>query len=87
MTFNRDVGMARFRTRVSSDVDRDGLGVEPLDASGGFLAEVFRCDRDHTLTTSLTRDDLPANAMEQPFARAWVGLDPFEDGTPRGKAA
>jgi hypothetical protein len=48
-----------FRFQIASDVIRDGLGVELIDATGRVCAEVFRCDANNTLTISLFTEDLP----------------------------
>jgi hypothetical protein len=73
---------AKFRTQVASDVTRDGLGVELASESGDVLAEVFRCDADHTVTFSAFAVGLPLNAVRDLIDRALDRLDPFEDGTP-----
>lgn len=74
--------VAPFRFQLASDVIRDGLGVELLDHNHCVLAEIFRCDRDHTLTISLFTENLPFAAIEMLIDRAKLNLDPFEDGTP-----
>ena len=73
-----------WRTQVASDVVRDGLGVELVSESGDVLAEVFRCDADHTVTFSAFAHALPLDAVRTLIARALDRLDPFEDGTPLG---
>jgi len=78
--------MAEFKTQVASNVVRDGLGVELIDASGNVIAEVFRCDRDHTVIVSTFGNDIPVQAMERLLQRARSELDPFEDGTPLSQA-
>lgn len=78
--------MTEFKTQVASNVVRDGLGVEIIDASGNVVAEVFRCDRDHTVIVSTFGNDIPVQAMEQLLQRARFELDPFEDGTPLSQA-
>jgi hypothetical protein len=79
--------MTRFRTQIASDVIRDGLGVELLDAAGEVIAEVFRSDANHTVRLSTFGNDVPLAAIEQLITRARVALDPFEDGTPLTAAA
>jgi hypothetical protein len=73
---------AKFRTQVASDVVRDGLGVELVSESGDVLAEVFRCDADHTVSFSAFAVGLPLDGVRMLIARALDRLDPFEDGTP-----
>ena len=73
--------MTAFKTQVASDVIRDGLGVELLDAAGTVVAEVFRCDADHTVSVTTFGNTVPVQALEQLLERARAVLDPFEDGT------
>ena len=77
--------MTRFTTQIASDVIRDGLGVELLDAANEVIAEIFRSDVNHTVTVSTFDNDVPLYAIEQLIERARVALDPFEDGTPRSR--
>lgn len=78
--------MSEFKTQVASDIVRDGLGVELVDPLGKVVAEVFRCDKDHTVIVSTFGNDVPIQAMQQLFDRALEKLDPFEDGTPLSRA-
>jgi hypothetical protein len=73
---------APWSTQVASDVIRDGLGVELLDGQGQVVAEVFRCDADHTVGVSLFVEQVPLHAVEMLLLRAKERLDPFGDGTP-----
>ena len=45
------------------------------------VAEVFRCDADHTVTFSAFAPGLPLAAVRMLIDRALERLDPFEDGT------
>jgi hypothetical protein len=72
----------RVKTQVASDVVRDGLGVELVSEASEVLAEVFRCDADHTVTFSAFVPGLPLAAVRMLIDRALERLDPFEDGTP-----
>ena len=74
--------MPFFKYQVASDVVRDRLGVELLNANGDVVAEVFRCDKDHTVVVSTFGNELPVDQVEALIAKARVELDPFEDGTP-----
>ncbi len=78
--------MARgpFSMQMASDVIRDGLGLELLDRRGRVVAEVFRCDADHSLTVSTFGGDIPVVVLERLLAAARQRLDPFEDDTPLG---
>ncbi|MFQ6006174.1 MAG: hypothetical protein ACE5OQ_11800 [Woeseia sp.] len=74
--------MAHFKYQIASDIVRNGLGLELLNAEGDVLAEVFRCDKDHTVIISTFGNDLPAFEVEALISKAKSELDPFEDGTP-----
>jgi hypothetical protein len=67
--------------QTASDVQRDGLGVE-LIAADKVVAEVFRCDADHTLIVTTFGHDLPLVTIEELMAYARERLGAFEDGTP-----
>ena len=71
-----------WRMQVASDIVRDGLGVELLDSDDQVVAEVFRCDADHTVSFAQFVEAIPLHAVETLIARAKERLDPFEDGTP-----
>lgn len=53
-----------FQTQVVSDVDRDGLGVELVPVVGVAVAEIFRCDADHTLSVTTFGEAIPLIALE-----------------------
>lgn len=72
---------APFATQVASDVVRDGLGVELL-AAGEVVAEVFRCDADHSLVLNTFGNDVPLVEIERLISLARNRLEVFEDGTP-----
>lgn len=55
----------RFRYQFTSDVVRDGLGLELTDESWNPLAEVFRCDANKTLTVSVFAEGLPFTEIEK----------------------
>ena len=77
---------ARFKFQVASDVIRDGLGVELINESGEVVAEVFRCDRDHSVVVNTFSYEVSLDALEQLLAAARSRLEPFEDGLPLGEA-
>jgi hypothetical protein len=70
-----------FHKVVGSDVIRDGLGVE-LVAGDVTVAEIFRCDADHSLIVTTFNNDVPLVAVEELIAVARARLREFEDGTP-----
>jgi hypothetical protein len=74
--------MKGWQTQVASDVHRDGLGVELLDAKGDVVAEVFRSDADHTVIVTTFSNDVPLPVIEWFIDDARERLDSFEDGTP-----
>jgi len=71
-----------YRLQLASDVDRDGMGCELLDGQDNFIAEVFRCDSDRTLTVSGEFQGVPLAIVDWFVAQSKRRLDPFEDGTP-----
>jgi hypothetical protein len=70
-----------FRKQLASDVVRDGLGVELLSGDQ-VVAEVFRCDADHSLIITTFDNDVPLVAIEDLITVARERLAEFEDGTP-----
>jgi hypothetical protein len=77
-------GRHGWSLQLASDVIRDGLGVELLDATRAIRAEVFRCDADHTVTVTHYGDGEPAppEVVDWYYAEAARRLDAFEDGSP-----
>jgi len=82
----RGQSMAHFTMQFASDIVRDGLGLELLDKRDNVVAEVFRCDRDHTLSVSLFDRSVPTEELDRLLSRASEALGPFEDGTPLSAA-
>ncbi len=78
--------MGKHSFQVASDIIRDGLGVELLDSGGDVVAEIFRCDKDHSLVVSTFGNDIPMQVMEKLLEKARTNLEPFEDGTPLSDA-
>lgn len=70
-----------FHMQTASDVQRDGLGVE-LISGDKVVAEVFRCDADHSLIVTTFGHDLPLVALEELISFARDRLGEFEDGAP-----
>lgn len=71
-----------YRIQIASDVIRDGLGLELINATNQICAEVFRCDADNTLKISLFAEDLPFVQVEKLVLIARKELACYEDGTP-----
>ncbi len=72
----------QYRYQVASDIIHDGLGVELTDEAGKVLADVFRCDADHSLNVGLFCDELPFLQIEKLIHMARQRLGSFEDGRP-----
>ena len=53
-----------WRTQVASDLVRDGLGVELLNAAGDVVAEVFRGDVDGAMTLNTFNNPLPVDVVD-----------------------
>ena len=70
----------KYLYQIASDIDRDGLGVELIDEHSNVLAEVFRCDKDRTLTFKARASDLPFVQVEKLIAMARGELLAFEGG-------
>ena len=75
------VKMLEISYQTASDVVRDGLGCELVDKNGRVLAEVFRCDKDFTVTLSTFGNDIKLAAIKDLLAEAQRRLGDFEDGT------
>ena len=73
---------APYRYQIVSDVVRDGLGVEFLDAKNNVVAEVFRCDRDKTTVAEVFEQSVPRSAIPRLIELARRELREYEDGTP-----
>jgi hypothetical protein len=71
--------------QTASNIQRDGLGAELLDDQGNIIAEVFRCDRDKSLSFWAS-ETIPLIQIEKPIQHARQKLGKFEDGTPFPKA-
>lgn len=77
--------MGNYRYQIASDVIRDGLGLELVDDDSHdyVIAEVFRSDKDKTLTfRCFSAVELPLSIIDQMIEIAKRELDPFEDGSP-----
>ncbi len=71
-----------WKLQTASDIIRDGLGLELLDAAGTISAEVFRCDADHSVTLRVFDAGVPKVVIEELVAHARIHLGTFEDGKP-----
>jgi len=78
---------ASFSYQLASDVIRDGMSLELLDATGEVVAEVFRSDAEHSVQLKTFQVGLADSAIRELATTAMERLGPFEDGTPLGTAA
>ena len=69
----------QYRAVMASDLKRDGMALELVDASGGeTVAEVFYSDATGRMTLTTFRRDLPLEAAEWLIARAKASLPPAD---------
>lgn len=74
--------MENYRYQIASDVQRDGLGLELITDDYNIVAEVFRSDKEKTLTfRCFSEAELPLSIVEQMLEIAKRELEPFEDGS------
>ena len=76
------MGNSSFAYQLASDVIRDGMGLELLDANGEVVAEVFRSDAEHSVQLRTFKAGLDDNAVRELAVAAIERLGPFEDGSP-----
>jgi hypothetical protein len=81
---NMDTHVRGYTIQLASDVVRDGLGVEMLDASGRVVAEVFRCDAVEEVTLEIFEASLAPGVVDELVAHARTRLGTFESGAPLG---
>ena len=73
--------MTTFRTQVASDIIRDGIGVELLDANGEVIAEIFRSDQTNCVFVTTFGEEVPLEGLAQAIRRFRERFTHFEDGT------
>jgi hypothetical protein len=85
----REATPIQYRLVRSSDLERDGMTLELVEAAGGeeLAAEVFASDRDRTLTLTTFGGPVDVAVVEALIEEARMRLAPFEDGTPLSEAA
>jgi hypothetical protein len=73
--------IGKYHVSVASDIRRDGLGIE-LWLDHEMVAEVFRCDDDHTVIVNTFDKSAALSVFESFLSYARERLDPFQDGLP-----
>lgn len=68
-----------WKTQFASDIDRDGMVLELLDASAAVVAEIFRSDREKTVIVTTFNNDIPVEIFDPYYREALSRLDPFDD--------
>ncbi len=81
------MGNSSFAYQLASDVIRDGMGLELLDANGAVVAEVFRSDAKHSVKLNRFKTGLDEGAIRELANAAIERLGPFENGSPLETAA
>jgi len=72
----------KFVLRKKTEKVNGAMGWEVSDMNGKVVAEVFRCDANHTVTFSGELNAIPLTIGERIISTAQKRLDPFEDGRP-----
>ena len=72
--------MTAFRTQIASDIIRDGIGVELLDANGEIVAEIFRSDKTNRVFVATFGEEVPLEGLAQAIQRFRERFTHFEDG-------
>ena len=72
--------MNGWTTQIASDIIRDGLGVELLNRNGDIIAEVFRCDADHSVRVSCWSNAVTQEVLDWLLPLSLSELQTFEDG-------
>ena len=77
-----------YQFLMGSDIERDGMFMEMLDASGACVAEVFYSDVTHKMVVTLGQQGLPIEAVQELLSRSRLQLPPtqkLEAATPAGE--
>lgn len=67
--------------QTASDIQRDGLGVNLMDAEGNQVVEIFRCDKDNSVVINTFGNDIELAEFNRLLAYAKAKLGTFENGT------
>ena len=71
-----------YQFLMGSDIERDGMFMEMLDASGACVAEVFYSDVTGRMVVTLEQQELPIEAVEELLSRASLQLPPLQKPKP-----
>jgi hypothetical protein len=74
--------MARYRTQGGFELMRNGPDEKLFGEDNHCVAGVFRDDYNHRVEIEIYDKRTPPASLGALYSRAWVTLDPFEDGTP-----
>ncbi len=77
-----------YQFLMGSDIERDGMFMEMLDASGACVAEFFYSDATHRMVVTLGQQGLPIEAVQELLSRSKLQLPPLqrtETATPAGE--
>ena len=62
----------QWQFQIASDIIRDGLGLELLDKNESVVAEVFRCDKDRSITMRIYQSSIPEDVINKLVEKAKV---------------
>ncbi|QEW21537.1 hypothetical protein LA6_003749 [Marinibacterium anthonyi] len=78
--------MKRLQYQICSNVIRDSLSVELIDADGDILAEISHLDGLNQLKINTFDNDIDLAVLEEFILNARENLECFEDGSPLSEA-
>ena len=67
-----------YQFLMGSDIVRDGMFMEMLDANGVCVAEVFYSDVTGKMVVTLDQNELPIEAVQELLSRARLKLPPLQ---------
>ena len=77
---------SEYQFLMGSDIERDGMFMEMLDASGACVAEFFYSDVTGRMVITLEQQGLPIEAVEELLSRARLRLLPLQKPEPNTSA-
>ncbi len=67
-----------YQFLMGSDIQRNGMFMEMLDAGGVCVAEVFYSDVTDKMVVTLEQQELPIEAVQELLSRAKLQLPPLQ---------